>query len=497
LAAALLGLVAIAATVGGQYLSLTGARREERPLRERLLRRWWDGAPDERDHDSAGSTVGLLTESVERVTVFRQTFLGPMIGTALGPFAVLVVLAVFVDPLSAGLLALALPVIPLTVRGFTQAFRKVSGASRRARAQLANRYLESIQGLETITVLGAAPRVEADLAEVGEANRQATMRLLARNQLVLFVTDAVFSLGAVTASVVLAAWRLEGGAITVGEAMALVLSAILLLAPLDMIGSFFYIGMSGQASQRAMRRFLAGPPSTGRRRAEPVPATTGSHGVEVAGADLGYRGRPVVHGASLDLPAGGFAAVLGPSGSGKSTLVRALKGDLVPLSGRVVVDGVTLTAETQDSVRAASALVAQTTWLFTGTLADNLRLVRPEATDDDLWRALDLVDLAGFVRRTPLGLDTQVGEKGHALSGGQAQRLALARAFLSGRKLLLLDEPTSQVDLHSEQAIVRALAELADDHTIVLVTHRPSTAEHATSRWTMAGGILTKEDTHV
>lgn len=486
--------VAIAAQVSAQWIAATTARREQQPLRERLLRRWWAGTPDEHDHESAGEKVALMTESVERVSIFRQTFMGPMIGTLLGPFAVLIVLALAVDAVAAALLALALPVIPLTVQGFNKAFRKVSGESRRARMRLANRYLESIQGLETITMLGAAPRVEEDLAAVGEMNRQATMRLLARNQLVLFVTDGIFSLGAVTTAAVLAAWRLDSGAITPGGAIAIVLCSILLLAPLDMVGSFFYVGMTGQAAQRSLRTFLHEKARAGGATGPAVATDEPDHVVDVRNAVLGYRGKPVVQGVTLRLDEHEHAVILGPSGGGKSTLLKALKGDIVPISGDIHVDGVPLTLATRSTVRSRSALVAQTTWLFTGTIASNLRLGRADATDDELWDALRLVDLAGFVERAPLGLDTPVGERGLALSGGEAQRLSLARAFLSGRDLLLLDEPTSQVDLHSEHAIQNALEEMSGSRTIVLVTHRPSMAREADSTWHMRDGVLTQEE---
>ncbi len=197
---------------------------------------------------------------------------------------------------------------------------------------------------------------------------------------------------------------------------------------------------------------------------------------------------------TLQLDEHEHAVILGPSGGGKSTLLKALKGDIVPISGDIHVDGVPLTLATRSTVRSRSALVAQTTWLFTGTIASNLRLGRADATDDELWEALRLVDLAGFVERAPLGLDTPVGERGLALSGGEAQRLSLARAFLSGRDLLLLDEPTSQVDLHSEHAIQNALEEMSGSRTIVLVTHRPSMAREADSTCHMRDGVLTQEE---
>ena len=147
-------------------------------------------------------------------------------------------------------------------------------------------------------------------------------------------------------------------------------------------------------------------------------------------------------------------------------------GDLLPAAGTVRVAGTASTAETQEAVRAASAVVAQTTWLFTGTIADNLRLADPAATDERLWQALQAANLAEEVRRMPEGLGTRLGEQGLGLSGGQAQRVSLARAFLADRPLLILDEPTSQVDLDSEAQIVEAIDRLSHGRTVLTVSHR-------------------------
>lgn len=410
-----------------------------------------------------------MTDSVERVTNYRQGFVAPLMGAAACPLVVLVIVAIGIDWFSALVLLLFIPIIPLAINGFQKAFKKVSGESRAARAALANRYLESIQGLETLVMLGAAARTEKELAQVGEHNRAALMRLLSRNQLVLFVSDAVFSLACVTTAAVLAAWRFASMDMTFGGAVALVLCAILLIGPLEMIGAFFYVGMGGRASEKAMERFGLGSTYSEAGDVEQFNGT-----ISINGARLGYGDRAVLDHVNLRLPADSTTVITGPSGGGKSTLLGAMKGLVYPQAGEVRVGGRGSSDRSARSILDASALVAQTTWLFSGSVADNLRIVQPDATSQQLWTALKLVDLDGFVRALPQGLDTNIGERGQGLSGGQAQRLSLARALLSGRRIILLDEPTSQVDLESEEVIMRALGELAGTRTLVLVTHRAS-----------------------
>ena len=190
------------------------------------------------------------------------------------------------------------------------------------------------------------------------------------------------------------------------------------------------------------------------------------------GVEATWGQEPVLEGVNLVVRRGEHLAVVGPSGAGKSTLMAMLAGNLLPSTGALRVGGTELTAATQDEVRSASALVAQTTWLFTGTIADNLRLAQPYATPSQMWHALEVARLDKEVALMPEGLETQVGEAGLGLSGGQAQRLSLARAFLADRPVLLLDEPTSQVDLASEAAIVESIDQLAQGRTVVTISHR-------------------------
>lgn len=437
--------------------------------------------------EQTGEAVSMMTDGVERVAGYRQGFIGPTIGSVLSPALILISVAIAIDPLSAGVLLICIPFVPLAVGGFQSAFRKVSAASRDARSKLAADFLTAIQGLTTLVLLRAADRVGDRLADTGEANRRATMSLLARNQLILFITDTAFSLFMVSASAALAFWRLDSGMIDAGQAIALVLIATLLSAPVDKIGGFFYIGMAGLAMQRQILEFLRRPVPV-RSTAE---TTTTDAAVEMRELGFGYTAEnPILDGVTMRVPKRTRTAIFGPSGSGKSTLISVLCGDLIPQRGVCLVDGVPLDAGTQDEVRARSALMRQHTWLFVGSMAENLRIGNPEATDAELWQALDRVALGDWTRRLPDGLDTQLGERGMAVSGGQAQRISLARAMLSGRGLLLLDEPTSQVDLESEQIIWAAVDELAADHTIVMATHRASAAHHADQVLAMTGAGL-------
>ena len=457
-----------------QRVARFSAITEEAHLRRLTLAHLLGLGPARAADVRSGATASLLTDGAERVALYRQTFLAPTLAAAAAPLLVLIELAVVVDVVPALVLAAAVIMVPAFIIWCHSRLRASSSDSRRARMRLAAEYLDAIQGLRTLTLARAAERTSARLRLEGESNRRAVMGLLAGNQLVILLTDGLFSLFLITAAAGLALLRLSTGVIDVGDALAIVLTSYVLLEPLAHVGAFFYVGMGGMANQRAIRRILSRPlpHSTTSPGARTSPAATAQSSIVLDDVEATWGADPVLEGVDLSVRRGESLAIVGPSGAGKSTLMAVLAGNLLPSSGSAQVEGTELSAVTQDEVRSTSALVAQTTWLFTGTIADNLRLAQPYATPSQMWQALEVARLDKEVALMPEGLETQVGEAGLGLSGGQAQRLSLARAFLADRPVLLLDEPTSQVDLASEAAIVKSIEQLARGRTVVTISHR-------------------------
>ena len=475
-----------------QRVARFSAITEEAHLRRLTLAHLLGLGPARAADVRSGATASLLTDGAERVALYRQTFLAPTLAAAAAPLLVLIELAVVVDVVPALVLAAAVIMVPAFIIWCHSRLRASSSDSRRARMRLAAEYLDAIQGLRTLTLARAAERTSARLRLEGETNRRAVMGLLAGNQLVILLTDGLFSLFLITAAAGLALLRLSTGVIDVGDALAIVLTSYVLLEPLAHVGAFFYVGMGGMANQRAIRRILSRPlpHSTTSPGARTSPAATAQSSIVLDDVEATWGADPVLEGVDLSVRHGESLAIVGPSGAGKSTLMAVLAGNLLPSSGSVQVEGTELSAVTQDEVRSTSALVAQTTWLFTGTIADNLRLAQPYATPSQMWQALEVARLDKEVALMPEGLETQVGEAGLGLSGGQAQRLSLARAFLADRPVLLLDEPTSQVDLASEAAIVESLEQLAQGRTVVTISHRVGALTAADRTVRVEGGTV-------
>ena len=491
-----LSLLALAAGMMAFSASFSGGTRlraEEPRLRHAMVAQVFRLGVSERTKERSGRIVNTATDGVERSSNYRGTFIAPMLASLLTPLLVVVVVFTM-DPVSGAFLAISIPLVPLTVGAFQAAFRSVSNRYRTASRALAAQELDAIQGLSTLSYIGAGKAVGRTLADAAENVRVKVMRYLAGNQMVLLVVDGVFSLGMITGATALAYWRLSDGRFSVGQAVTLVLLSSIMLDPLDRIGQFFYIGMGGIAATREIKRFtreipeVIDPAENGALAPTSLP-TPGE--VRIEGISFAYEAQnPILENASLRIAPGEHIAITGTSGAGKSTLSSIIQAHHRPSEGTVFINGVDIAQAPLQWVRSQIAVVEQTTYLFSDTLRGNILIANPDASDEEILTALRTVGLDDLLARLPEGLDTRVGDRGLALSGGEAQRVALARAFVKDAPILLLDEPTAHVDLESERRILEAIDTVARGRTTITISHRGATIAHADRQVELTGGQL-------
>jgi ATP-binding cassette subfamily C protein CydD len=512
----LLIAIAVACAWGGVVFSDWASSTTERRLRSLVISRVFDLGAVATNRRSS-SLISLATDAVDRTAHYRAGFLGPIVGALTTPLLVLGIMALTTSAEVAGWVALLVLLVPVFIGGFRRLIRPVGAAYRRSRGQLTSSFLGAITALEDIVYARSGRRIGEDLARRGEAHRRNLMRLLAGNQLLILVVDAAFSLTVIVAAAALTVARVSDGSLSLGEGMAILLMTTLVIGPVDIVGQFFYIGVSGRAAQQRISGHLGEGvrhSSEGGARPDLLVASTTSGTVpadhlsdgnhrDSAGTDADHRteprppalelrsvtagwpgAEPVFVNLDLCIERGERVAIVGPSGVGKSTLSALIQAHLTPQTGQVIVDGIPTSSGsgsadtlTEAAVRSHLGVVEQRTFLFMGTITDNLRLALPAnrhtADDSLLWEALDFAGLRTDVEAMPDGLATEVGDHGRLLSGGQAQRLAIARAWLRDAPILLFDEPTSQVDLAGEAAILEALGRLGAERTVIMIAHRP------------------------
>ncbi|WP_239663041.1 MULTISPECIES: ABC transporter ATP-binding protein [unclassified Corynebacterium] len=434
-------------------------------------------APRSAANTGEGLLFDTATTSVEQTANYRATFLAPTLASFSAPLIILAVWALWVDTKTALWLALFFISTPLIIIGAGKILRKSNATYRRKQAKATHAYLEMLEGLGTFKVLGAIDRVMTRFASQTRTAMAELTALLARNQLMIIVNDAVFGIAMSTTAIGLVLLRLQAGAISVGTALAGVFLSVLLYEPVNRVGRTFYIGLGGRTHRNGIVEMFGEPPAEASTAAtahstdaSAPQAPHAQHAPEISlrdvSVDIGEK--RILSDINLTIPAGSRVGIVGPSGSGKSTLLRVLAG-LQPHSGEVSLDGHALSTP---ELLANSLLISQQPAIFGTTVADNLRIACPDATAVDMRKALRDVHLLTEIEQRPGGLDSEVGDQGNWLSGGQRRRLAIARGLLGTAPIVLLDEPTADIDRRTEGLIKESLTRLAEGRTSIMVAHR-------------------------
>ena len=470
----LLGLVVARSLLawGAELAASRSAALAKSQLRAALLERLAVLGLDRSRRQRSGELAILATRGVDALDGYFSLYLPQLLLAVIVPLVVLAVV-IFEDWISALIIAATIPLIPL--------FMALVGASTRERMErqlrtlerLAGHFLDVVAGLPTLKVFGRAKAQAAAIGEVTDRYRRNAISTLR----VTFLSSLILELVA-TVSVALVAvaigLRLMSGQLDLRTALFVLVLAPEAYLPLRQLGANYHASAEGMAAAEQVFALLEQPPAprgSGIEVPDPAENDLVVEGLRVAYPD---RGEPALDGVSLRVQAGELLALVGPSGCGKSTLLSVLLGFISPERGSVRVGGVDLADLDPDAWRSHLAWVPQRPHLFALSIAENVRLGRSDACEEEVQAAIVNAGLAEVVARLPQGAQTVLGERGAGLSAGERQRIALARAFLRDAPLLLLDEPTANLDGHTEHEVLQAIRRLARGRTVVLVAHRPA-----------------------
>lgn len=469
--------------------SFAASQGVKKTLRRRIYEKLLALGPDYVESVPTAEVVQLSVEGCEQLETYFGQYLPQLFYAVLAPVTLFFMVAPVCLP-AAVVLLLCVPLIPVTIVAVQKVAKRILGDYWDQYAELGDSFLENLQGLTTLKIYQAdAARHEAMNAEA-ERFRVVTMKVLSMQLNSIIVMDIVALGGAVAGMAVALAFAAAGAVDLFGCLFIILISADFFL-PMRQLGSYFHVAMNGIAASEKIFRLLGLPVPAPR----PLLPERGDH-FSMGRVSFSYEeGRCVLDKVDIDVPAVGLTAIVGESGSGKSTVAALLSGRYDGYEGNVFLGG----KQVRDIDRAALAryvtVVGLQARLFAGTVADNLRMAAPDATDEELWQVLELARLADFLREQD-GLAMRLAENAANLSGGQRQRLSLARAVLHNSPVYIFDEATSNVDVESEQDIMDAICGLARYKAVVVISHRLVNAVPARRIYVLDHGVLAGAGTH-
>ena len=478
-----------------EVVSQRGAILIKTELRERFFARLMKLGPAFTKNERTGELVSTAVEGVERLDAYFGRYLPQVALSALVPLSIFLYLMP-VDWISGLLLLGTAPVIPILMIAVGKHAETHIQRQWRSLSRMSAYFLDTLQGLTTLKVFGLSVSEGGAVANVGERFRKKTLKVLRYAFVSGLVLEFTVSIAIAVVAVELGI-RLLRGDIAFQPAFLVLLLAPEFYRPLRDLGVSRHAGMEGKAAaERIFEVLNTAAPTDASSSDAKVPV--GSLNIELSGTSFTYPDapQPALSGVSLTLPAGTTTALVGRSGAGKSTLVNLLLRFMEPESGEIRANGVGISELAVEGWRERVALVPQRPYLFYGSVFENIRLARPEAGREEVERAAELAGAAGFIRRLPEGYETGIGERGARLSGGEAQRIAIARAFLKDAPLLILDEPTSSLDPESEKVVRRAVERLAEGRTTLIIAHRLNTIHDADRIAVLDAGRVEAIGTH-
>jgi ATP-binding cassette, subfamily C, bacterial CydD len=489
LAFALRGALAWAMEVAGRRAAASVLSE----LRLALAQRRLTTQPTAADGTEAGEIAAAAVHGLGALEGYFARYLPQLVLACVGPLAVVAWVAV-IDVESALVMAVTLPLVPVFMWLIGRATEQRTRERWHALSALSTHFLDVVRGLPTLRAFNRGRAQAQRIADVGERYRAATMSTLRVGFLSGSVLELAATLGVALVAVTVGV-RLAGGGIGLQPAMTVLVLAPEVYLPLRRLGAEFHAGADGVAVADRMLGLLDAPIASVGGWREPLSPAIVPVRLERVSFAYPARPAPVLDGFELELCPGETVALVGESGAGKSTVAALVLGLLTPTAGRVTVGRVDLAACHPPAWRQMVAWVPQRPTLLRATVADNLRLGAPQASDDELRAAAALAGADAFVRSLPDGYATVVGDGGRPLSPGERRRIALARAFLRDAPLVVLDEPTADLDPASVELVADAVARLRAGRTVLLVAHRPELVAHADRVVRLEGGAAIDEPT--
>ncbi len=467
------------------YLS---SKAVKKTLREKIFFKLMELGNAYQENVKTSEVIQVAVEGVDQLETYFGAYLPQFFYAMLAPLTLFLYLS-FVNLPSAVVLLICVPLIPVAIAVVQTWAKKLLSKYWGQYTALGDTFLENLQGLTTLKIYQADEFKHQEMNVEAEKFRKITMKVLTMQLNSITIMDFI-AYGGAALGIILAATQYRAGGVSLTGCLLIILLAADFFLPMRQLGSFFHIAMNGMAASDKIFRLLDLP--VPERKALACPRG------DIVCKKLSYSYEPdreILHGIDLCFPVGSFTAIVGESGCGKSTVASILMGRNKGYFGSVTISGRQLREIDESSLMRGITYIGHQSYLFKGTVRDNLQMGRPGADDAAMWTVLEQVRLADFLR-SEQGLDTPLTEKGGNLSGGQCQRLALARALLHDSPVYIFDEATSNIDVESENDIMERIHALAKEKTVILISHRLANVTTADQIYVMEQGRVAESGSH-
>ena len=489
-------VIVVAAAVGIRYfcavqsakMGYLSSKAVKKVLREKIYRKLLRLGSSYKEKAQTSEIVQISVEGVEQLETYFGAYLPQFFYAMLAPLTLFIVLG-FVNVPAAAVLLVCVPLIPAAIAAVQTWAKKLLSKYWGQYTALGDTFLENLQGLTTLKIYRADDFKNDEMNVEAEKFRKITMKVLTMQLNSITIMDLI-AYGGAALGIVMSVTQYSKGNVSLAGCLLIIMLSADFFIPMRQLGSFFHIAMNGMAAGQKIFRLLDLP------EAEEKKADCPKGDIVCRDLHFSYdNDREILSGVNMTFKRGAFTAIVGESGCGKSTISAILTGRNKGYGGSVSVGETELSEIREADLMENITYISHQSYLFKGTVRDNLLMGKPDASDSELWEVLERVNLADFVRNEK-GLDTGLSEKASNLSGGQCQRLALARALLHDSPIYIYDEATSNIDVESENDIMNEIQNLAESKTVILISHRLVNVVKADAIYVMVNGKIAESGKH-
>lgn len=475
--------------IGASRMGFLSSKKVKKTLREAIYTKLLKLGAAYKEQIKTSEIVQVAVEGVDQLETYFGAYLPQFFYAMLAPLTLFLVLLRVNIP-SAVVLFVCVPLIPAAIAAVQTWAKKLLSKYWGQYTALGDTFLENLQGLTTLKIYQADAFKNKEMNEESEKFRKITMKVLTMQLNSITIMD-IIAYGGAALGVFFSVTQYQKGGVDLAGALLVILLSADFFIPMRQLGSFFHIAVNGMAASEKIFRFLELPEA-------PKKAAKFPRNAEIVCENLRFSyeaGREILKGMDLRIPRGRFVAIAGESGCGKSTVASILMGRNRGYKGTIRIGDIELSDIAESSLMQNITYISHNSYLFKGTIRENLLMGNPNATEDEMWAVLEQTNLAAFLRNEE-GLDTKLAEKASNLSGGQCQRLALARALLHDSPVYIFDEATSNIDVESENDIMEQILLLAKKKSVLLISHRLANITKADMIYAMEQGEVKECGTH-